>query len=614
VLLAIGLIVLLYLMAYDGRPLADYGLIVDRRWKRHALAGLAIGASFYAAYLVLACGAGVFAFTTENISVGRFGKAALAMLASLPLAAVQQVIFSGYLPSTLRDRYSTAVAVLAPSLLFGVCGGMDTGGGLFSPRGAGLAIGMTVIAVLLCQSRLLLGNLSFPAGLLAGAIMVRRATGKLRLLDFEPACEWSYLLAPNGDPRQAPLMWALLGLPIAALAWALLRGHAYKPSADQPALDASFKRIMPFSNLLGLAPLDIWLAKLAQARFRVGPAYLPRAVVSTIGSAINTVLTLPERLLSPLLVKHEVPAPVFIVGVHRSGTTHLHNLLSLDARFCTPRNYQVFNPHGFLTGWLTTLALGPFLTWRRPMDAVQLTAFSPQEEEFALACMTRYSPYWFGCFPKLFAEHERYIYPERMTPRERAAWSRQFTLFLRKVTFWSRKSPLLKSPYNTARVGALRELFPRAKFIHLVRHPHATYRSNMHLAEHGWAVFQVQDADEQHSYASRFLENYRQQETAYCRDAATLPPHDAAELRFEDLEADPVGEVRRIYAELNLEFTPRFERRLKSYLAGIAGYRKNRFQPLPRKQQEAIDAAMGEFARRWGYDVDETRSRSHKAA
>ena len=30
--------------------------------------------------------------------------------------------------------------------------------------------------------------------------------------------------------------------------------------------------------------------------------------------------------------------------MHRSGTTHLHNLLALDERFCTPRNYQVFNP------------------------------------------------------------------------------------------------------------------------------------------------------------------------------------------------------------------------------------------------------------------------------
>lgn len=601
-LLAIGLIALLYLMAYDGRPMADYGLIVNRHWRRHALIGLLIGGGFYVAYLCVAGGFGVFAVTTDDVSLARGGKMLLALLAVIPLAAVQQIIFSGYLPSTMREHHGRAVSVLAPSLLFGVCGGMAVRAGLFSPRGSGLAIGMTLIAVVLCASRLLMGNLSFPSGLLAGAIVVRRVVSKLRLLDFDPTSHWAHWLAPGGDPRQAPAMWALLCAAVAALAWALRRYGEYQTPADQPALDASFKRIMPFSNLLGLAPLDIWLAKLWQARFRIGPAYIPRAIVSTIGSALNTMLTLPERLLAPLLIQHEVPDPVFIVGVHRSGTTHLHNLLALDTRFCTPRNYQVYNPHGFLTGWLTTLALGPFLTWRRPMDAVQLTAFSPQEEEFALACMTRYSPYWFGCFPKLFADHERYIYPERMTTGERAAWSRQFNQFLRKLTFWSRKSPLLKSPYNTARVAALREMFPRAKFVHIVRHPHAVYRSNMHLAEHGWAVFQVQDADDRDSFASHFLNNYVQQERAFYRDAAALPAKDVAELRFEDLETDPIGQVRRIYEQLHLEFTPTFQRRLETYLASIAGYRKNRFKPLPLQQQQAIDEAMGEFAARWGYD------------
>ena len=79
-------------------------------------------------------------------------------------------------------------------------------------------------------------------------------------------------------------MWAALALPMIGLTIALRVRGQYQPSADQPAMDASFKRIMPLSNLLGLAPLDIWGAKLLQARFRIPPAYIPRAIVSTIGS------------------------------------------------------------------------------------------------------------------------------------------------------------------------------------------------------------------------------------------------------------------------------------------------------------------------------------------
>lgn len=603
-LLALALIALLYLMAADRRSVADYGLVVNKNWTRHAVAGLLMGATFYGAYCAAAWWLGVFHVDTEHVTPVRCGKALLAMMAAIPVAALQQIIFSGYLPSKLRDRVGRLPSILLPALLFGIFGGWALREGLFSPAGGRLAVGMFFIAALLCTVRLILGNLALPAGLLAGAIMVRRIIKKTYLLEFDSESPWSDWLAPVADPRQGPVMWCLLAATLIAALVALWRRGEYRLPADQPALDASFKRVMPFSNLLGLAPLDLWLAKLWQARFRVGLKYLPRLAVTLIASGANTILCLPERLLAPLLLRHIVPDPVFIVGVHRSGTTHLHNLLSLDGRFCTPRNYQVFNPHGFLTGWLTTLVLGPFLTWRRPMDSVQLTAFSPQEEEFAVAAMTPYSPYWLACFPTLFAAHERFIYPNRMNARERAHWQRQLVLFLRKVTFFSRKSPLLKSPYNTARVAALRRMFPRAKFIHIVRHPHAVYRSNMHLAEHGWAVFQLQDAGGGETFASRLLDNYYDQERAFYDAAQQLPADDVAEVRFEDLEQDPLGEVRRVYDQLKLEFTPELQRRLENYLASIAGYKKNRFARLPGDQRQEIDAKMGDFAARWGYDTD----------
>ena len=80
----------------------------------------------------------MFDWTTDNVTAARAGKACLACLAALPLAAVQQVIFSGYLPSTMRDRHRLPIAVIVPSLLFGVCGGMAVRAGLLSPKGAGL--------------------------------------------------------------------------------------------------------------------------------------------------------------------------------------------------------------------------------------------------------------------------------------------------------------------------------------------------------------------------------------------------------------------------------------------------------------------------------------------
>ncbi|WP_427846519.1 sulfotransferase [Aromatoleum aromaticum] len=39
-----------------------------------------------------------------------------------------------------------------------------------------------------------------------------------------------------------------------------------------------------------------------------------------------------------------IKPPIFVLGHWRSGTTHLHNLLSLDPQFAYPNFYQVTNP------------------------------------------------------------------------------------------------------------------------------------------------------------------------------------------------------------------------------------------------------------------------------
>lgn len=612
--LALGLLGLLALIVYNRRPATEYGVVVGPGWGRQALAGLAIGIAIYAVALALCAAFGVVEVSLDQITAARLFKAAFAALAAIVYASLHQVIFSGYLPGLISRYIGWGAAIVVTAVIFGVLSGLDSSTPLMSAPGARLAIGMGLIVLTLAAARLATGQLALTAGVLAGAMMVRRIASDLRLLDFDRSAPAALWLAPDGDPRRGLLLWAFLLVMAAIFAVRAWRKGAPQPAPGQPALDASFKRVLPFSNVMALAPLDIWLRKLWQARFRVGAAYIPRLAVSLIISAVNTILTLPERVIAPLILRHDVPDPVFIVGVHRSGTTHLHNLMALDPRFTTPRNWQVFNPHGIYTGWGLTLLLMPFVTGQRPMDSVRITAFSPQEEEFATAAMTPHAPYWYACFPRLFAAHERYIYPDRMSARERASWERALMVFLRKITALSRKQPLLKSPYNTARVAALHRLFPGAKFVHLVRNPYDTYASNMHLAAHGWTMFQLQDPDETTSFAARFLDNYRDQEQAFARDAARMPENGVAHVRYEDLDGDPVAAVRAIYKSLGLEMTPEFERRLESYVASLAGYRKNTFNPVDESLRARIDEAMGDYAARWGYAAKPARKRGGKKA
>ncbi|MEX0712437.1 MAG: sulfotransferase [Pirellulales bacterium] len=602
VLLLLAVVCLLAIMAADRRPAADYGLVVGEQWRRQWFGALALGVASYVALCLLAVAAGALALVPQP-SAYRWTMAVLGGMTALPLALSQQVIFSGYLLSLFRNKWVGALLVAA---LFAVASKLGDPAALLSAAGYPLLVGMFLIAALLAALRIRNNTILVPSGLLAGWVFARRLirkTGLLSVADPQVA-DW---LAPSGDPRQSPVVWALLA---AAIAWAVWTGrNRSAPLAAGESIATSFKRVAPFSNLCLLAPLDLWIARLWQARFRIGVAYLPRLLAILVFSSMNTLLSLPERLLLPRLLKgRDVPDPLFIVGVHRSGTTHLQNLISLDGRFVTPLTYQVMNPFGFLlSGWLFVPLVAVFSPWKRPMDGVRFSVLAPQEDEFALAGMTRQSPYWGLTFPLQTADYDRAIHPADFTPAELAAWKRHYLRFLRALTFWSGKQPLLKNPYHTARVDLLCRLFPRARFIHIHRQPYAVYRSNLHMQREGHCMYQLQDPDERTGYAARFLGNYLAMEQAFSDQSRRLPANRLVEVCFEDLEKDPQAEIDRIYQQLELTIDESFRRRLAAYLEGLAGYQKNRVEPLDPATGQRVYAALRALFDRWGYDAQGRR-------
>lgn len=604
VLIVTAMMLLLAMIASEGRPMADYGLIAERSWRRHAGLGLLLGGGVYAGYISLAWLTGAAHFSTESLSGSRIGKAGLAAMSAGPLAVTQQIIFAGYLVSMLRERHSRAISVMVPALIFAIA----CSAGRWKPEtGPLLLLSMFMLSSLLNLWRLRTGSIALSAGVLAGCIVVRKVLSKTRLVSIDLEAPGAWLLAPYGDPRLGLVMMSIVGFGIAWVGYELARYGEHKPQASDEA-NATFMKILPFSNLLCFTPIDRWVVLLWQARFRVGLKYIPRLVVTLIASVIGTIVALPERLLCPLLMRRDPPDPVFIVGMLRSGTTHLHNLLSLDPQFRSPRNYEVFNPHGFLSGWITTALLTPALSWRRPMDSMQMSVTSSQEEEFALAAMGSPSPYWTFGLPHEIDRHDAYWRPEGFSDQEESLWARQYKLFLRKITCWRRRVPLLKNPANTGRVKMLRKHFPRGKFIHIIRRPQDVWRSNQRLASHGLVVFQLQDSYPNDSYATRCLANYRSMMDAYYEDTANLPPGTAVEIRYEDLVNDPLGEIRRAYAELGMELTPPFEQQLTDYLQSISNYRRNRFATLSPEEEAKVVEAMGHYLQQWGYVEEQRRA------
>jgi hypothetical protein len=135
---------------------------------------------------------------------------------------------------------------------------------------------------------------------------------------------------------------------------------------------------------------SVWLRVLRENEFSVDSPYWPRAMVITLGSFQNALLAGWENLVYGRRVRDvTIYPPLFVLGIFRSGTTLLHNLLAQDDRFAYPNVYQTCYPKTFLrTESTNSRVVGFFLPDRRPQDGIALGMRETQEEEFALCSLT----------------------------------------------------------------------------------------------------------------------------------------------------------------------------------------------------------------------------------
>ena len=99
-------------------------------------------------------------------------------------------------------------------------------------------------------------------------------------------------------------------------------------------------------GLLGGITFGDWLALLRDNHFAVDPAYWWRAAVITMRSMSNSLGRWREEACYAENSRDiPVEPPLFILGIWRSGTTHLQNLFALDSRFASPNWFQVSFPH-----------------------------------------------------------------------------------------------------------------------------------------------------------------------------------------------------------------------------------------------------------------------------
>jgi hypothetical protein len=370
-----------------------------------------------------------------------------------------------------------------------------------------------------------------------------------------------------------------------------------------------------FEHPLAFGSFRTWMRLLWHNR-DIDRRFIPRALAVAASTFFTSPLRLYESARYGRIVKNTAvhPSPIFIVGHWRTGTTHLHNLLCQDRNHGYVSTFQAFAPGLCLVGEKSIKApfnrLARKLHPTREIDNIPLSLDNPEEEDLAIACMSPYSYLHMYTFPRRGRHFfESYItFFNDLSESIRAEWKEFYLSMLRKATLAAGGRRLvIKNCADSARIPALLELFPEAKFIHIYRNPYHVFRSTLYLYKVVSARSQLQEISpsEMEEWASRF---YAQLMQRFLADRALIPAGSLVEVKYEDLEKDPLGQLRKVYETLGLPGYVEVEPAFRAYLDSISGYQKN-----PQEIDDSVITKVNEHwpfvFDEWGYERLEPKSR-----
>src|SRR6185436_11103875 len=235
-----------------------------------------------------------------------------------------------------------------------------------------------------------------------------------------------------------------------------------------------------------------------------------------------------DQIFFPRFRRQRVKEPVFIIAPPRSGTTLVQNLLSLDEqRFVHLKMYQTIFPSVFYqrvfdtAGWIDRAFHSPFekgLSWCEKKwfggwDGLHTLRLNQPEEDDALFLYAFESEAIFLLFP-FVEELWQAGFPDALAPTERRKLMRYYRSCLQRHLYGNgpNKTLLSKATQSSGTLESLREEFPDAKFITIVRHPYQSVASHVSLFVPVWQCHSPdieRDGPVSRAYASLAVEWYK---------------------------------------------------------------------------------------------------------
>ena len=272
----------------------------------------------------------------------------------------------------------------------------------------------------------------------------------------------------------------------------------------------------------------------------------------------------------PQILERPIKAPVFIIGMPRTGTTILHALLNEDVNTRSPLAWECLLPYPVSTPASYTnndqlktvekefgqlFKLVPDFQKKHHMSAV-----SPQEcigvnfldfNSFQTSAQV-YIPSYMDWFMHK-ADKSRTM-----------AWHKRFLQFLESGEITPERW-LLKSPVHLVRLKEIFEVYPDAKIIMTHRHPSKVVASATSLISSVRSLYSdnedpLRSGDEQCTFWSEAFEVFLEQRKNLNKEDQII------DLKFEDFIGNQMAVVEQIYERFNWQLSDESKGNMQTFL------------------------------------------------
>jgi hypothetical protein len=316
--------------------------------------------------------------------------------------------------------------------------------------------------------------------------------------------------------------------------------------------------------------LDLWLTEMDRDADRTG--------LGRLGFFNDCVRYASNRLqIRDLLARHpeilevRIERPIIVVGLPRSGTTHLVNLIAADQRLRSMPLWESYEPVPDPRESPGPDGVDP--RWQRcqgAWEAMQLTlphlsAMHPmhpdhvhEELELELPDFSSYTPEWVARCP----QWRDYYLSHDQTPHYR------YLRTVLQILQWTRPGErwVLKSPQHLEQLGPLLATFPDATVVVTHRDPVSVIQSAATMMT--YAARMGYRHPKPDFYIEYWSDRIRRLLQYSVRDRHLVPDERSVDVLFHEFMRDDLATVQRIYEVAGLDMTDEARSQVTAYRDG----------------------------------------------